>query len=68
MSDDGEGEQEKLPTDEGLPTSADGDEEREEEQSGDYVVEVPGGIIYYSRGIAEVRTGSCTAMNSARRS
>jgi integrase len=50
VSDDEEGKQEKLPTDEELPTSADGDEERKEEQSGDYVVEVPGGIICYSRG------------------
>lgn len=47
MSDDGE---EKLPTDEELPTSADGDEMREAEQQDDYVVEVSGGIIYYGRG------------------
>ncbi|MFZ0010862.1 MAG: hypothetical protein WAL97_02995 [Halobacteriota archaeon] len=50
MSDDEEGKQEKLPTDEELPTSADGDEMNKEEQQDDYIVEVPGGIIYYQRG------------------
>ena len=49
MSDDEEGKQEKLPTDEELPTSADGEEIVEEEEQEDIVVEVPGGIIYYGR-------------------
>ena len=49
MSDGEEGKDEKLPTDEELPTSADDEEIDEEEQQEDIVVEVPGGIIYYSR-------------------
>ena len=38
-----------APTDEELPTSADDEEMAKEEEQDDYVVEVPGGIIYYCR-------------------
>jgi len=43
VSDDKDDKEKKL------PTSADGAKNKKEEQLGDYVVEVPGGIVYYLR-------------------
>jgi hypothetical protein len=64
VSDGEEGKQEKLPTDEELPTSADDDENKKEEQLDDYVSRSPAALST----ISEVRTGSCPAVNSARKS
>jgi hypothetical protein len=51
VSDDEEGEQEKLPTDEELPTSADDEEIDKEEQQDDYVVDLGGSYVHYHRGL-----------------
>jgi hypothetical protein len=51
VSDDEEGKQEKLPTDEELPTSADGDETGKEQQADDYVVDLGGSYVHYHRSL-----------------
>ena len=48
MSDD---KKETLPTDKGLPTSADGDEINKEEQQDDYVADLGGSYVHYHRGL-----------------
>ncbi|MGA8070049.1 MAG: hypothetical protein WB946_00875, partial [Halobacteriota archaeon] len=49
--DDEEGKQEKLPTDEELPTFADDEEIDKEEQQDDYVVDLGGSYVHYHRGL-----------------
>jgi len=48
VSDDRE---EKLPTDEALPTSANGGEKRKEEQADEYVVDLGRSYVHYYRGL-----------------